>query len=796
MLFSRSSIPHPKTLISIKLPPARRGIAIEIYVEGDAPDHLNAATEDLARALGKATGREVRTLRAPEDALAGGIWVGRTAAAQPFEARAAELRENGYLLWGDGSRLVIWGRTSHGTVNGIYSYLRRFLLARWFAPGPLFEFVPRAEHFVLPKIDESSNPGFELRMYSGLDAEWATRNRMDKGRRGLRLFSMSHNLMNLLPSSELADKHPELYALIDGRRMTEQTSHRGQPCFSNSLTAEIAIERIRRQFDADKDLPAISISVNDNMDFCRCEECARFGVRQFRGRPIYSNAYFHWVNEVATEVLRSHPDRLLGALAYWGVILPPEQIERLPENLVIYLTQDTSQYHDAAYKATDRAILTDWLARCSHLVKYDYYGLGWLTPRYYPRLASEDLEFLSKRGVSGFYCEAYPFWPNIAPQLYMAAQKMWNPGRDCDELLNEFFAFFSPVSEEIESFYSVLESSWLRKRKGTWFEGLGRISDELQVMTLEEANMARDCLRRAREASSGNCRKRVEFLMDGFELSYQLIRGFRTSSELRFLPVSEKSDIEGAMPLLLDVEECPLEFYRIHRDRIDPDGLYSDVYYRDRRFQRKYAAWRAMLSSSCLVWLEKAGESLGHDPEAWGDLMARLPDAVANLAKMVNNPKARDIGGSLKEGPKPAPAAGRPRKGRWQLYAGSLACEPDDALSHSGGGSMRFEGRGRSRLTRYFPAKGSRSYLVGAWVYADRVERRRSPSMDVTFLDRLASEPGELASMDLVQTSGEWQRLLVLARAPEDASLMGVHFVLEDEEDRVWIDDVTISEIP
>ena len=68
--------------------------------------------------------------------------------------------------------------------------------------------------------------------------------------------------------------------------------------------------------------------------------------------------------------------------------------------------------------------------------------------------------------------------------------------------------------------------------------------------------------------------------------------------------------------------------------------------------------------------------------------------------------------------------------------------------------------------------------------------------MDVTFLDGLGSEPGELASMDLVQTSGEWQKLLVLAQAPKDSSLMGVHFVLEEEEDRIWIDDVTITEIP
>jgi len=766
-----------------------------IYAESNPDQHLQSTINDLVTCLRRATQAKVKLEDAPGSETESGIWVGSTSAAERFWDRIEELDHDGYLLWGNGSKLVISGRTPYGTSNGVYSFIHRFLGVRWFAPGPLFEFVPNLESFRLPKIVEFTKPSFPLRMYSGADREWCRRNLLDEQRPSLPFSSFSHNLTRIYPSSLYSEEYPGLYALRDGKRMTEQTSHRGQPCFSNNRGIEIAIRTIREYFEENPDAAMFSVSVNDNMDFCECDECSRYGVRRYRGRPVYSNVYFSWVAEVARGVLKSHPDKLIGALAYWGVVLPPEGIDELPPNVVIVLTQDTSQYHDSSYEKEDRRILKQWTEKCTNLVKYDYYGLGWLTPRFFPELASRDLDFLRKSGVVGFYCEAYPFWANFGPQLYMAAQKAWNVSRDHRELLDEYYGFFSPVSEEISSFYEVLEKSWLNKRPGNWFEGLGEIADELGVMTLEDANRAMEFLNTALEHSSGNCRKRVDFIRHGFEFSYQLIKGHHTSSELRFLPVSEQSDIDGALPLLSQIHESKLVAEEIHRDAIIPDELFPDVYFKDHRFHRKFGAWKGMLNSTCMVWMERTFEYLGRDMKAWDGIIAELPDALRRQARIIphlgEDPNLiSDPGFETMDSP--PEATPEPAVGRWELRGEDCTCGIEESFARSGTRSLTLEGKGRTRLSIYLPVKAGGRYVVAAWVYGEPMERRRMPKMDITLLENADKMPGKPFSSDLLYASGEWQRLFSIVEVGEGIELMGVHLVINNDADRIWIDDVSV----
>ncbi|MBU7004375.1 MAG: DUF4838 domain-containing protein [Theionarchaea archaeon] len=771
---------------------------IKIYIEGKPDQHLAETLEDLVMCLRRATQAEVTLEGDPKKDTGSGIWVGRTAASSRFSERIDELDYDGYLFWGNGSQLIIGGKTSYGTANGVYSFIHRFLGVRWFAPGPLFEFIPNLESFKLPKIVEFTKPSFAFRMYSGADRDWCRRNLLDIHRPDLPFARFSHNLTNIYPSEKYSETKPYLYALRDGKRITQQASHRGQPCFTHPEAVPVAVEAIRRYFDQNPDAPMYSVAVNDNMDFCECETCAKFEVRRFRGRPIYSDVYFSWVNEIAKQLMESHPEKLLGALAYWGVVLPPSGIERLPPNVVVVLTQDTSQYHDEAYEKEDRVILTEWMGMCENLVKYDYYGLGWLTPRFYPGLAARDLDFLGQSGAIGFYCEAYPFWPIFGPQLYMAARKTWNIARNPAELLEEYYAFFSPVSDEIASFYGVLEESWLLSRPGTWFEGLGDIADELEVMTLEDANRAREHLLRAYEHSTGNCRKRVKFLMDGFELSYQLIRGHHTSSELRVLPVSEASDIEGALPLLIQIQDSIESAERIHREAILPDDLYSEVYFKDQRFYRKFRSWKGILDSTSMTWLERVFDFCGKEISAWNKFMEKLPDAIEKKAEIV--PRLLDSidlmsDPGFEEMEEPPERNAVPGIGGWGLYGENCDCFIDESFVQSGGKSLSFEGRGRNRLTIYLPVQPGGRYAIGAWVYAEPMERRRMPRLDITLLKGAEDQPGTPYSTDLLYRSGEWQRLFSVIEVGEEFDHLGVHLVINNDFDRIWIDDVSVRDV-
>jgi hypothetical protein len=127
---------------------------IKIYSEDNPDQHLAETLEDLVVCLRRATQSEVTLEGNPKKDSGSGIWVGRTTASSRFSGRLDELDHDGYLLWGNGSQLIIGGKTSYGTANGVYSFIHRFLGVRWFAPGPLFEFIPNLESFKLPKIVE------------------------------------------------------------------------------------------------------------------------------------------------------------------------------------------------------------------------------------------------------------------------------------------------------------------------------------------------------------------------------------------------------------------------------------------------------------------------------------------------------------------------------------------------------------------------------------------------------------------------------------------------------------------
>jgi hypothetical protein len=534
------------------------------------------------------------------------------------------------------------------------------------------------------------------------------------------------------------------------------------------------------------------------MDFCQCDECTRLGVKNFRGRPIHSNAYFGFVEKVAKELLRTHPDRHLTALAYWGVELPPEQIDRLPDNVAIFLTQDTSQHHDPAYMRTDRAILAEWSRKCANLIKYDYYGLGWLTPRYVPKRAANDLAFLKQSGGIGLYSEAFPFWPNIAPQIYVVPQILWNANRNLRELLDEFLAFFSQARTDVAAFYEVLQKAWLRNRPGSWFEGFTNLPEELRVMGLEDADTAWAHITRAYEASSGECRKRVQFIKDGFELSYLLISGYHASSRLRSSQAQTEGDHDAALSLLSELKDSMARIEAVHSEHILPEGNYHEIYFKDDRFRRKLQTWRALIHSSSLVWLENARRNLQGNPAEWEALIRKLPQpfvagahAIAQSSQLPNLLESPSAGAQL-----PVPHGEALQIEWWLLRGKNGDCAVDRSFTHSGKTALRLESRGHNRLSTYIPVKPGERYLIGAWGYADTIQRRRAPRIDVTFLEKPEDRPGKFMACDVLLKEGEWQRLLTFVEAPGQANLLGVHFYVDNQFERMWVDDVSIREIP
>lgn len=266
---------------------------------------------------------------------------------------------------------------------------------------------------------------------------------------------------------------------------------------------------------------------------------------------------------------------------------PPRHIDRLAPNVAIYLTQDTSQHFDPAYRDKDRAFMRSWIEKCDHVCKYDYYGLAWMPPRYFPRLIAADIRFQHATGVKGFYAEAYPHWAGFGPHVYLASKLWWNADQDVDKLLNAFFErLFRGAAGEVRAFYDKTEEIWTHSREGRWFEGLWGIHDQAPRFTLEDVDVLETILARASRASRDPLvRLRVDYIRRWFALPATLVRGWHWADEVLAMPpgpaAQEKARRLRGLPARLSraFRQAVLEDRWMSRSYFDRDGEKGFTYY-------------------------------------------------------------------------------------------------------------------------------------------------------------------------------------------------------------------------
>ena len=330
------------------------------------------------------------------------LHVGATACAQSLGLDAGDTGVEGYRLITSGRDLFILGGSDSGTCYGVYGLLEDHLDVRFFMPGELFADIPVQTTLRLAPINEEKRPHFLHREFSGISslegAQWERRNRVSYRRPQLPYAGFHHALYSIFPVARYGKSHPEYYALIDGQRLipasdAESNARFGQPCTSNPAVVDLTIQAVRRYFDANPEAHCFSLGMNDNANFCQCENCQALDVPGlvFRNRPVYSDRWFTYINTVARALQESHP--FVGCLAYINVESPPQTIDHLEPNVAIFLTQDTAQHFDLEYRDKDRAFIRTWSQQCDHVCKYDYYGLGWVLPRFFPHLLADDIKF-------------------------------------------------------------------------------------------------------------------------------------------------------------------------------------------------------------------------------------------------------------------------------------------------------------------------------------------------------------------------------------------------------------------
>jgi len=569
---------------------AREGRALAYVVLASAAHPMEKeAAEDLRWAVAEATGAKLEqydSVRPGDARLAVQILsLAPDVAALSKLAGAPDLPYDAAVVEVSAKGISIRGMTPAGTANAVATILMEDIGVRMYYPHPLGAIVPKTSSLRIRAREVK--PTFAYRIWSGVSgpdaAAYTRRNRLSNLRIPAPGFGFGHNLATIISVAKHGKDHPEYFALRDGKRLVrgQNAGDTTQPCFTNPDVLRLSIEGARRFLDKNPNRDTFSLCVNDNPWYCECPECSARD-KPYRDLPVgrqYSESYFDYVSKVAEAVAQSHPGRYVGVYAYWNVEQPPRNRKKLPDNVVVALTQDILQHYDPAYRDKDRVLLKAWAGYAKNLNTYVYYGLGWFTPRTSPRLVAEDLRFGAVNGVKAIYCEAYPFWAWSGPMHYVASRVQWDANADVDKILDEFYRdCFGEAAAEMRAYHDACERYWTRARPGRWFEGLDNLAPEeamADLTLLEEAGRhVGSALAKARDS---RVRERILWIGKGFALTTAVGKAF----EARKATANAAQDLSAAADRVVAAHS-----------RLQEDPAYRNVYYDNSgRFDRKWRRW-------------------------------------------------------------------------------------------------------------------------------------------------------------------------------------------------------------
>jgi len=538
-----------------------------VVIPADSARQITPAAELLVKYVQQSSGARLPIVREPAPPAAGQavrIHLGPCAYVKGLGLEIDKLDDDGFVIRPvDARHIVIAGPTPSGTEFGVCEFLERYVGVRWLMPGADGDDVPTSKTIAVAFEEVRQEPAFFSRLFSGLagsaQTTWARRNRMH-GR-----VSFHHNLHCLFPPETYTKTHPQFFPLRNGKRYFPPTNntHGWQPCFSAEGIVDEAIKNICRYFDQHPGATSYSLGVNDSGGHCECAQCQAMdsGQKNFIGLRDVSDRYYGWCNRVVEGVLKKHPDKFFGCLAYSGVAQPPSRV-KVHERIVPYMTYDRMKWIDPEIRADGHRV-TEWWEKMSPVVGwYDYiYGTPYCLPRVWFHQMADYYRYGHAHGVRALYAEAYPNWGE-GPKLYVSLKLQWNPYLDVDQLLRDWYvrAVGKEAADDLAAYYAHWEDFWTRRiLQSEWFTKGGQylaFSNPAYLADVTEADISKS---RAllegvvQKAATARQKARAGLLLRAFEYYEASAVAYAGKRRVEELVVRTQAD---AISVLDSAEQC------------------------------------------------------------------------------------------------------------------------------------------------------------------------------------------------------------------------------------------------
>jgi hypothetical protein len=352
------------------------------------------------------------------------IYVGLHPDTTGFEAHTI-----GYLL--EDEDLFIYGGNSKSTLYAVYRFLERELGCMWLSPDA--EKVPKSENMAIdPGTSYTYTPDIETRtVHSRLFYEnHAFADKLGVTYEGFPGYVPGHGVHTFhrfMPEAVYYEDHPEYYALRGDKRLTTQL------CLSNEDVLRIVIDSVSALFERYPESAIISVSQDDNTQYCQCEHCA--AIDKEEGSP--SGSMIRFVNAVAEQF----PHKMVSTLAYQYTRKPCQT--RPASNVLITLCSiECDRSKPIEEGCSDFADdLKGWKELTENIRIWDYTTqfTNFLAP--FPNMHTLHPNIhLFRDSHAKWIFEQHSHQPSELFELrsYLTAQLLWNPDQNPDLIMEGF----------------------------------------------------------------------------------------------------------------------------------------------------------------------------------------------------------------------------------------------------------------------------------------------------------------------------------------------------------------------
>jgi len=800
-----------------------------IVLQAKANPRLNKATADLQRYVKAICGVELPIRTDGKRVDGTGIYIGQCEATTEADLPDKSLNPETYAIRVRDGNLLLTGRWPTATCFAVSSFVESVLGVRWFAPGDLWEHVPTGKpgdltvdvpHVV--KVPDTSPRVWSGHAWFPNWKAWNLRNKTVLNEKVPRR-QFQNFLHRVFKPDKYAKAHPEYFPLIHGKRWVPKKGDRyWRPCESNPDVIRLTVEYARKFFDTHPLIDSFSVGMDDISHLCACPKCRAWDPQpdSYEKRE-FSDRHYKFVNTIAREIAKTHPDHYVGTLIYNIARELPTTVPRLEDNVFGFITERSALWPwTPGRKASDQELTRQWARRCKHLSRYDYYGMGTFTPRVYPHTMAEQIKFDKSLGLEGMYIEVYTFLPHTAPMIWALAKLQWDHTLDIDALLWDFYSkMYGTAAPTMKEYFDLLEHSWNQPRTGrrSWVHR--NIMNQALSISPQAVDAGFKLLAKAAAATPDpKAKQRIEVHRAALQYASYAIYAIGISQRIQAMQIADEKSAQAALALndklaALAAEREPFWAAAPKRDDLLGEnlrGLGGKGYLATGHISRLEAGGLVGVTKALAWYTRHAPDKL----KAVADKLSR--PGTGSVSETIRGwlwiqtakPKSLLANGTFEDN---APNKAKPEKD-WQTKGAPKGWSVWSRTQHvklavlggkgqDGSAAAAIASASSACYLQTVKAEPGDKFLCTCWAKAERPELRTRGRLSVRLRNttggwhkRRDLEP----SVVMAEGQAGWQPLVVLITAPEGTGSIIVMPGASGQADgaRVLFDNVAVYKLP